>query len=135
MTGVVLNTIDVACAIERDRVHNGPPEFKGLCQKQTRTAINAPTWADSALHAAEIVAAHHQMHKVTSFAAIPWGAMIYFDFDPFGHVMLAGKRHAFSNDYFRSGHIDVVPRDIPHWNGAKHIIGYSLWTPFGVMTH
>ena len=124
-------SVDAACYTERERVHNHSQGWAGQCQRNARTAYNLPAWATSALIAATMTEHHRAMHTVKRWEDIPRGAFIYFDYQPFGHVMVAGLHHAFSNDYYVRGAISVVPRDIPAWRGRQHIIGWSFWTPFG----
>ena len=131
MTAVKLNTIAQALAFAKNEWQHGKPVWQGQCQHFTRTCFGAPTWADSALHAWQKIPAVDKHH--TLFADVPAGAAMYFDFAPFGHAMIAGQVNAYSTDYMRRGHIDPVPRDLPHWNGQHHFLGWSYWTPFGLL--
>ena len=131
---VTLNTVDQALAFARNEWHNGAPVWQGQCQHFTRTCYGVPAWQPSALLAWEHIPDKHKT-VTKDFKSIPSGAAMYFDFKPFGHAMIAGKVNAYSTDYMRRGHVDPCPRDIPHWNGAAHFLGWSFWTPFGEMQH
>jgi hypothetical protein len=91
-------------------------------------------WASTAYDAwLKIPGAHKNL--AGSVHDAPRGAALYFmhahgDPRP-GHVVLATKTNCLSNDIYRSGMIDVAPRDIfiAHW--GMTYLGYSFWTPFG----
>lgn len=126
-----MRSIGSALAFARNEWQHGDPVWKGRCQSFVRTCYGIGPWAPSALNAWSIIP-DSEKHE-TDFDQIPRGAAIYFDFAPFGHAMIAGSKHAFSNDYKRRGHIDPAPRDLSRWNGKKHYLGWSLWTPQGTI--
>lgn len=126
-----MRNISQAIAWGHGQIAHPSQSWQGLCQSFSRNCYGVPGWAPSALEAWHKIPAKKRIGGHPSDA--PRGAILYFDFSPYGHAMIATKAHAMSNDYYRRGMIDVVPRDLPHWNGAAHYVGASFWTPFGEM--
>jgi len=126
--------VDQAIAWGRGQVSHPTQSWHGKCQSFVRSCDGVPAWAPTAYDAwLRIPAAHKTFGGKTSDA--PRGAALYFkrgsgDPKP-GHVVLATKTHCLSNDIYRSGMIDVAPRDIfiAHWGMVY--LGWSLWTPDG----
>jgi hypothetical protein len=111
-------------------------DWSGKCQSFCRQAYGVDAWADSALHAWGKIP---RVHKVagTDPSKAPRGAILYYAGGTYGHAALAAgiKTHdqCQSTDYVRQGQIDYAPRTFPRW-GLRYL-GYSFWTPFGVLPH
>lgn len=109
--------------------------WKSQCQSFVRQAYGVGSWAPSAYDAWLKIPSKQRHFSVIEDA--PRGAAIYFKHrvgDPRpGHVVIATEHNCLSNDIYRSGEIDVAPRDIfiSKWN--MEYLGWSLWTPFGVI--
>ena len=131
-----MRSIDEAIAWGRGQVTHPTQSWKGLCQSFVRSCDGVSGWAPTAFDAWEKIPAAHKTAGGDIHSA-PRGAALYFKHaagDPRpGHVVLATRTQCLSNDIYRSGHIDVAPRDIfiSHWHMTY--LGWSLWTPFGTM--
>ena len=129
-----MRSIDEAIAWGRGQITHPSQSWKGKCQSFVRSCYGVAAWAPSAYDAWLKVPAAHQF--TGPIHEVPRGFAIYFKHasgDPRpGHVVLATKTACLSNDIYRSGQIDVAPRDIflSKWN--MHYLGASAWTPFGV---
>jgi hypothetical protein len=131
VTALRPNSIDKALEYARSQWKNSTAGWEGHCQKFVRSCYGVPAWAASAKLAWDKIPAEHKF--TVPFEEIPRGAAIYFTMGEYGHVMIAGYQDAFSNDYKRHDRIDPVPRDIPLWHGKRSYVGYSFWTPFGIV--
>ena len=123
--------IDHVIEWSKGQITHPDRSYKGLCQSHCRTAYNVPAWSPSAKAAWEHIP-HNMRHAGGKPSDAPRGALLYYDTGNYGHVAIAiGKdgRNCLSNDYARSGRIDVVPRTFSRW--GEHYVGWSSWTPFG----
>ena len=125
-------TVDEVIAWSKGQRDNPTQSWQGLCQSHCRNSYGVGAWAPSAIAAwARIPDA--MKHKGGKPSDAPRGALLYYKGGQYGHVALAiGKKthdKCLSNDYMRSGRIDVVPRTFPRW-GLTYL-GWSLWTPYG----
>lgn len=129
-----MRNVDQAIAWGLSQVSHPTQSWRGKCQSFVRSCDGVGPWAPTAYDAwLRIPAAHRHEGGLPSDA--PRGAALYFKHasgDPRpGHVVLATKAACLSNDIYRSGMIDVAPRDvfITHWRMTY--LGWSLWTPSG----
>lgn len=131
-----MRSIDEAIAWGRGQITHPTQSWKGKCQSFVRSADGVGAWAATAYDAWLKIPDAHKTAGGDIHSA-PRGAALYFKHaagDPRpGHVVLATRTACLSNDIYRSGQIDVAPRDIfiGHWHMTY--LGWSLWTPFGVM--
>ena len=129
-----MRNVDAAIAWGRGQITAPTQSWKGLCQSFVRSCDGVGAWSPSAYDAWLKIPAAHKTPAGDIHAA-PRGAALYFKHasgDPHpGHVVLATKTNCLSNDIYRSGMIDVAPRDIfiKKWNMTY--LGWSLWTPSG----
>lgn len=118
------------------QVHHPSQSWAGLCQSFVRNCMGVPAWAATAYDAWMRIPAH-QRHEGGDVMDAPRGVALYFKHASGaarpGHVVLSTKTHCLSNDIYRHGMIDVAPRTVfvPHW--GMHYLGWSGWTPHGVM--
>lgn len=128
--------VDAVIRWGRQEIDHPDRSYRGLCQSFCRTAYGVPAWAPSAKAAWDRIPDAHK-HRAGRPSAAPRGALIYFSGGQYGHVAIAiGKRthdKCLSNDYVRSGRIDIAPRDFHRW--GLHYLGYSFWTPYGELRH
>lgn len=121
-------------AMEWAQGMNGKPAPGGPhhCQELIRTAYGLPAWAPSALDAWKRIP-HDQLHPGDNIYAVPAGAMAYYSFEPYGHVVLSlGGGKCLTTDYCKPGQACIAPITLPHWAGEMHWLGWSMWTPAGV---
>lgn len=127
-------SVDQAIAWSRSQIEHPTQDWDGKCQSHVRQAYGVDAWARSAIIAWERIP-DDQKYEGRPISEAPRGAALYYDIGRYGHVTIAiGKKtnvNCLSNDYVRTGHIDVAPRTLPRWNAAY--LGWSSWTPFGVM--
>jgi len=130
-----VRSIDEAIAWGHSQVSSPTQSWSGLCQSFVRSCDGIGGWAPTAYDAwLKVPDSHKERGPIGS---APRGAAIYFKHaagDPRpGHVVLATKANCLSNDIYRRGMIDVAPRDVfaSHW--GMEYLGWSLWTPSGVM--
>jgi len=123
----------VSEAIEwaRRQIHHPSQSWYRLCQSFVRQAYGVPGWANSAIIAWNKIP-NGKKHIGGSPSSAPRGAALYYSGGQWGHVALASRTHALSNDYKRRGKIDYVPRSLPAWGNFKYL-GWSMWTPYGEM--
>lgn len=123
----------VSQAIEwaRRQIHHPSQSWYRLCQSFVRQAYGVPGWADSAIIAWNKIP-NGKKHIGGSPSSAPRGAALYYSGGQWGHVALASRTHALSNDYKRRGKIDYAPRGLPAWRNFRYL-GWSMWTPYGEM--
>lgn len=102
---------------------------KGLCQQMSREAWGLPAWAPSANKAWALIPPEHRHH--TPVSEVPPGALCFGLFShTYGHAWIAGRNgHGYSIDYKRSGQVDRVPLNLPHWTGDTKV----WWTDVAVI--
>ena len=124
--------VDDVIRWSRAQIAHPSQSWLGLCQSHCRQAYGVAAWSDSAIHAWQRIPDAHK-HRGGKPSDAPRGALLYYAIGRHGHVTIAiGKRthdKCLSNDYLRSGRIDVVPRTMPRW-GVTYL-GWSTWTPVG----
>lgn len=98
--------------------------------------MGVPAWAPTAYDAWLRIPAGHRVEGGDVLSA-PRGVALYFRHASGqprpGHVVFSTVTHCMSNDIYRHGKIDVAPRTVfaSHWN--MRFLGWSGWTPFGVI--
>lgn len=131
-----MRNINEAIAYGRGQIDHPSQQWVALCQSFVRNCYGVPAWAPSAYDAwLKIPVKHRQLGPIEQ---APRGAAIYFKRNKAGserpgHVVLATKTACLSNDIYRHGGIDNAPRTVfePKWNMGY--LGWSLWTPYGVL--
>lgn len=125
-------SVDDVISWSRNQIDHPTQSWKGLCQSHCRQAYGVAAWAPSAIDAWNSIPDGHKHHG-GHVGDVPRGGLLYYSGGQYGHVALAVGRNSnvncLSNDYVRSGMIDVAPRDFPRWN-LKYL-GWSTYTPFG----
>ena len=132
--GYLTRSVDEAIDFGWEQVKAPTQDWTGLCQSFCRQSYGVGAWAPSAISAwAKIPAKRKTVGGDPSDA--PRGALLYYSGGKYGHVALAiGKKtdwKCLSNDYQAKGRIGQAPRTFPRW-GIRYL-GWSAWTPFGMM--
>lgn len=113
------------------QVSNPSQNWSGLCQKFSRSVINAGAWGTSALNAWNAIPAAHK------FSGVPrGGALAYFGNSQPGHVVFvdpANPAYCFSSDILRAGKIDRVPLKLITAKWGLRYLGWIDWTPSGAI--
>lgn len=93
-----------------DQHRHGPGVWRNLCQKFTRTALEAGPGAPSARAAWQSLEGTGKRRRWNPEHPPPMGVPVYFRLNtPFWHVALsAGKGYVWSTDILRPGHVDKV---------------------------
>ncbi len=141
MSNLLPRSIDRAIASGRAQITNPTEDFEAKCQMFVRKyCFDVPVWAGSAREAYELIPPSERIAGGSPFD-VPRGYAIYFKnrrkrsdgTEGPGHVAFTiGKvtqTKCLSNDYLRTGKIDVVPRSFAAWD--LDYLGASTWTPFG----
>lgn len=131
-----MRSVDDAIAWGRSQIDQPTQQWACLCQSFVRQCYGVPAWAPSAYDAWLKIPLNQR--GTGHISAAPRGALIYFKRNHEGqerpgHVVIATKTQCLSNDIYRHGMIDVSSRDAFEHAWNMKYLGWSLWTPFGVM--
>ena len=113
---------------ERDKPSQ---DWTNLCQKFSRSCWNLPVFGSSA-RSAWLAQGGLWKHRNDGkprdpdfIASAPQGVLWYSTAGTYGHVQVASKTNAWSNDAKRRGKIDNAKRDMGYWPSvAKELQGF-----------
>ena len=108
-------------------------DWSNMCQSFSRQSLGMGGYGSSAKIAWSNVSSKYKVPITKAsdsawWASIPQGSLLYSTHGTYGHAWVAmGSSKAYSTDYKRKGHIDVVPVDLPGWSSIKNATqGYII---------
>ena len=124
-------TVQQAMDFAKKERDNPSQDWTNLCQKFSRSCWNLPVFGSSAREA-WLNQGSKWKHRNDGnprdpdfIASAPKGVLWYSTAGKYGHVQVASKTHAWSNDAKRRGKIDNAKRDMSYWPSvAKELQGF-----------
>lgn len=124
-------TVDQAMDWAKKQRDNPSQDWTNLCQKFSRSVWNLPVFGSSAKVAWNTQGGKWKHRNDGDprdpdfIAAAPRGVLLYSTAGKYGHVAVASKTNAWSNDAKRRGKIDNAKRDMSYWPSvAKEFSGW-----------
>ena len=124
-------TVQQAMDFAKKERDNPSQDWTNLCQKFSRSCWNLPAFGSSAKAAWNSQGGKWKHRNdgnprdADFIAAAPKGVLLYSTAGTYGHVQVASKTNAWSNDAKRRGKIDNAKRDMSYWPSvAKELQGW-----------